>query len=157
MLSWRDFEAQAPGIADAGRRLFAKYEVAYLATVSVGGWPRVHPFCPAIAGGRLWAFVMDGSPKRRDLDANGRFAIHAMPGDEDEEFYVAGVARREPAPDLRDIALAAMPYGDADAHHVLYEFLPQRAVWTTWENFQKPGMRPVYRVWRAEVPPGRDV
>ncbi len=96
MATWAQFEREAPQIADAGRRLFAKHEVAYLATVSAGGSPRVHPFCPAIAGGRLFAFVMDGSPKRRDLDANGRFAVHAMPGDEDEEFYVAGVARREP-------------------------------------------------------------
>lgn len=148
MPTWTEFEIAAPEIADAGRRLFAKYEVAYLATVSATGLPRVHPFCPAIAGGRMWAFVMQESPKRRDLDANGRFAIHALPGAEDEEFFVSGVAQRQPAPELRELALAAMPYSDADDRHILYEFLPERAAWTTWENFQQPGMRPIHRRWR---------
>ncbi len=92
---------------------------------------------------------MSGSPKRRDLDANGAFAIHALPGPEDEEFYLAGTAVRIGDPDARAIALAAMPYDDADERHLLYEFLPDRALWTTWENFQKPGMRPIYRVWSS--------
>jgi hypothetical protein len=146
--TWEQFEGAAPEVAGAGRKLFDRYEVAYLATVSAAGWPRVHPFCPAIAGGRLWAFIIDESPKRRDLDSNGRFAIHTMPGDEDEQFYLQGLARREPGPELRDFALAAMPYNDADDRHILYEFCPRRALWTTWENFQKPGMRPVHRAWR---------
>lgn len=148
MATWAEFEAAAPEIADAGQRLFAKYEIAYVATVSAAGWPRVHPFCPAIAAGRLWAFIVEESPKRRDLDRNGRFAIHALPGKEDEQFYVAGVARREPAPDLRALAVAAMPYSAADARHILYEFFPEHAVWTTWENFQQPDTRPIHRAWR---------
>lgn len=149
MGSWAELEANAPEIAAAGRRLLP--EVSYLATVSVHGRPRVHPFCPAIAEGSLWAFVMADSPKRRDLDANGHFAIHALPGPEDEEFYVAGTALRMRDPDLRRIVLAAMPYDDADERHLLYEFILRRALWTTWENFQKPGMRPVHKVWRATV------
>jgi hypothetical protein len=144
---WTDLEREAPEIAEAGRRLLP--EVAFLATVSAAGRPRVHPFCPAIARGRLWAFVMAESPKRRDLDANGLFAIHALPGPQDEEFYVAGAATRSRDADTRLSVLAAMPYDDADERHLLYEFSPERALWTTWENFQKPGMRPVHRVWRA--------
>jgi hypothetical protein len=92
---------------------------------------------------------MAESPKRRDLDANGLFAIHALPGPQDEEFYVAGAATRSRDADTRLSVLAAMPYDDADERHLLYEFSPERALWTTWENFQKPGMRPVHRVWRA--------
>ena len=149
MAMWTDLEAGAPQIAEVGRRLFAQHEIAYIATVTARGLPRVHPFCPAVAGGRLWAFIMDESPKRRDLDANGRFAIHALPGAEDEEFYVAGRAARQPDPALRELALAAMPYADADERHILFEFFPERALWTTWENFQKPGMRPVHRSWRG--------
>jgi hypothetical protein len=149
LLRWAEFEQQAGEIAGAGSRLFARYEVAYLATVSAEGRPRVHPFCPAIALGRLWAFVMRESPKRRDLDRSGWFAIHTLPGDEDEEFYLAGRALRVLDLELRSAALAAMPYSDADERHLLYEFLAERALWTTWENFQRPGMRPVHRVWRA--------
>ena len=149
MATWADLESEAPEIAEAGRRLLP--EVSFLATVSTRGRPRVHPFCPAFAGGRLWAFVIEESPKRRDLDANGHFAVHALPGREDEQFYVAGAASRSLDPDLRRLVLQAMPYDDADERHLLYEFLPDRALWTTWENFQKPGMRPLHRLWQPRA------
>ena len=148
MATWAELETAAPDIGTAGRRFFEVNEVFYLATVSKAGWPRVHPFCPALAAGSLWAFIMEESPKRRDLDANGRFAIHALPGAEDEEFFVAGRATRQPDPERREVALAAMPYNNADERHILFEFFPSRALWTAWENFQQPGMRPVHRAWR---------
>jgi hypothetical protein len=147
MATWADLEKEAPEIAEAGSRLLP--EVAFLATVSTDGRPRVHPVCPVVTRGRLWAFVMEESPKRRDLDSNGNFAIHALPGPEDEEFYVAGHASRVLEPGLVETVSAAMPYDDADERHFLYEFFLARALWTTWENFQKPGMRPIHRVWRA--------
>jgi hypothetical protein len=145
--TWADLESEAPEIAESGRRLLP--EVSFLATVDAAGRPRLHPFCPAVAGGRLWAFVMEESPKRRDLDRSGWFAIHALPGPRDEQFYVAGRAARCRDADARLAALAAMPYDDADERHLLYEFSPDRALWTTWENFQQPGMRPIHRAWRA--------
>ena len=145
MATWADFESEAPEIAEVGRRLLP--EVSHLATVSATGRPRVHPFCPAITQGRLWAFVMQESPKRHDLDANGYFAIHALPGREDEEFYVAGKATREHDLELRGLVLSAMPYDDADERHLLYEFMLERALSTAWEDFQQPGMRPVHRRW----------
>jgi hypothetical protein len=150
MASWTDLEAQAPEIAAAGNRLLGAEEVAFLATVDRSGRPRIHPFCPAITEGRIWAFVIDGSPKRRDLDLNGHFAIHALPGLEDEEFYVAGSAERVHDQRLRAAVEAAMPYDDADERHLLYEFHLDRALWTTWEHFQQPGMRPLHHIWRAE-------
>ena len=148
MANWADLEAQAPEIAGAGDRLLG--EVAYLATVDRGGRPRLHPFCPAVTRGRLWAFIIDGSPKRRDLDANGHYAIHALPGEEDEEFYVAGSATRVEDAELRAAVEEAMPYDDADERHLLYEFHLERALWTTWEHFQEPAMRPVHQVWHVE-------
>ncbi|MBI5290002.1 MAG: pyridoxamine 5'-phosphate oxidase family protein [Chloroflexi bacterium] len=149
MATWGEFEAASPQIAGAGRRLFTELEVAFIATVSRHGRPRVHPFCPAIADGHLWGFIMDGSPKRRDLEVNGYYAIHALPGREDEEFYISGPARRQSDRVLREIASAAMSYDDADDRHILYEFLIEHALWTTWENFQQPGMRPVHQRWHA--------
>jgi hypothetical protein len=149
--TWAQFEAGAPEIAAVGNRFLQRFEVAYLATVNAGGWPRVHPFCPAVADGHLYAFIIEESPKRCDLDANGRCAIHAMPGDEDEQFYIVGTAHRERDPAARAVALAAMPYDDADERHILFEFFPHRALWTTWDNFQQPGMRPVHRAWRERA------
>ena len=145
MSTWTELERQAPEIAEAGGRLLG--EVAFLATVSIHGRPRVHPFCPTIVEGRVWAFVMARSPKRGDLDANGYFAIHALPAAEDEEFYISGRAARVRDSDARERVVEAMPYDDADDQHLLYEFDLDRALWTTWENFQKPGLRPVHRVW----------
>ena len=145
LATWAEFEEAAPELARAGRRLLP--EVSFLATVSRAGRPRVHPFCPAIAEGRLWAFIMEGSPKRRDLDHNRQFAIHALPGVEDEEFFIAGEAERVRESYLRKLASDAMPYDDADERHLLYEFHLERALWTTWENFHKPGMRPMHRWW----------
>ena len=147
--AWSRFECAAPELASVGRRLFEKHEIAYLATVSRQGRPRIHPFCPALAEGRLWAFIMEGSPKRTDLDANGLYSMHALPGPEDEEFFIGGSARRDLDPATRTVVVEAMPYDDADERHLLYEFRIERALWTLWENFQKPGMRPVYRRWRA--------
>lgn len=149
MATWSELEKHAPEIAAAGRRRLTENEVAFLATASDEGRPRVHPFCPVIVEGRLWAFIIRESPKRRDLDSNGYFAIHAWPGPEDEQFYVAGTAARELDTELREAVVAAMPYDDADERHLLYEFRLERALWTTWENFQKPGMRPVHRVWHV--------
>lgn len=147
VVTWADFETHAPELAEAGRRLLP--DVSFIATVSASGRPRVHPFCPAITEGRLWAFVIAGSPKRRDLDARGHFAIHALPGPEDEQVFLAGRASRESDHALRERVLAEMPYDDADDDHLLYELSIERALWTTWENFQRPGMRPVHRRWRA--------
>lgn len=148
MGSWSDLEADAPEMAGAGRRLLP--DVSMLATVNRNGKPRVHPFCPAIVDGRLWAFIVLESPKRRDLDANGHYAIHALPGPEDEQFFVAGKAVRRVEAPLRALALAAMPFDDADERHILYEFGLERVLWTQWENFQQPGMRPVHRLWLAK-------
>jgi hypothetical protein len=146
--SWADFERAAPDLAAVGRRLLP--EVAFLATVSRAGRPRVHPMCPAIVDGRLWAFIMDSSPKRHDLDRSGEYAMHALPGAEDEQFFVAGRAALVEATALRAAVLAAMPYDDADATHLLYEFDVDRVLWTRWENFQRPGMRPVHQRWTGK-------
>ena len=152
MARWTDLETEAPELAEAGRRLLP--EVSFLATVSGGGRPRVHPFCPVITRGSLWAYVIEESPKRRDLDANGRFAIHALPGHEDEQFYLAGRAQRiERGGEADRAVLEVMPYEDADERHLLYEFELERAMHTRWQNFQKPGMRPVHRIWH----PGRGI
>lgn len=152
MYPWSQFEASAPKIAAAGKRLLERYEVAYLATVSASGRPRIHPFVWKIVQGALVGFIMDKSPKIRDLGQRRQYAIHAWLGEEDEEFYVSGEAlRRNEDAALRSAADAAMGYatGGADEHHILYEFLIDRALWTTWADFGTPDHRPVYRRWSA--------
>jgi hypothetical protein len=134
-------------LAAAGERLFKRGELALLGTVSAGGRPRIHPFIPRIVGGRLWAFVIGRSPKMRDL-LERPYTIHALPGDEDEEFWVSGHARR--ADDASSVALVApaMPYA-IRAHEILFEFELDIAGWTTWIGFGKEDIHPVHHRWRA--------
>jgi len=95
MASWSEFAADAPRLAGAIRSLMEQYGpgLGYLATVRADGGPRVHPVSPVITDEGLFCFVID-SPKRRDLERDGRYALHSFPPENsDDEAYVAGRAR----------------------------------------------------------------
>ncbi|WBB78254.1 pyridoxamine 5'-phosphate oxidase family protein [Micromonospora sp. WMMD882] len=95
MASWSEFAADEPRLADGIRVLLQQYGpgFGYLATVRADGGPRVHPVSPVITDEGLFCFVVD-SPKRRDLERDGRYALHSFPPeDSDDEAYVAGHAR----------------------------------------------------------------
>lgn len=108
MASWSEFAADEPRLARAIHALMHQYGpgLGYLATVRADGGPRVHPVSPVISHNGLFCFVVD-SPKRRDLERDGRYALHSFPPeDSDDEAYVAG--RAEPVSDPRLIeAIAA--------------------------------------------------
>jgi hypothetical protein len=141
MRDWADLEGDEPPIAAAGRRLLEDDPgvpgVAFLATVSGSGRPRMHPFIPAVVDGRLWAFVIV-SPKQRDLERGGQYAIHALLGADDEQFLVSGVSERVDDLEARELIAASMPYDDVDDRHILYRFGIDRALWTTWETPTSP-------------------
>jgi hypothetical protein len=95
MASWSEFASASPRLAEAIRELVHQYGpgLGYLATVRADGGPRVHPVSPVITEGGLYCFVIN-SPKRRDLERDGRYALHAFPPEEsDDEAYLAGHAR----------------------------------------------------------------
>jgi hypothetical protein len=77
-VTWSDLEAAAPNLATEGRRLiYARGDgEALLATVRGDDLPRIHPVNVAVVDGRLYVFVIARSPKRGDLEADGRFALH---------------------------------------------------------------------------------
>jgi len=144
MRDWADLERDEPTIAAAGRRLLEDEPglpgVAFLATVSVGGRPRMHPFIPAVVDGALWAFVII-SPKQRDLENGGQYAIHARLGADDEQFLVSGVATRVDDLEARERVAESMPFDDIDEQHILYRFGIDRALWTTWATPTAPTHR----------------
>ena len=117
MASWSQFAADEPRLAEAIRLLIQQYGpgLGYLATVRADGGPRVHPVSPVITDDGLFCFVVD-SPKRRDLERDGRYALHSFPPeDSDDEAYVAGRARSVTDPDrVGDLAsrLRAAPQVD---------------------------------------------
>ena len=149
MLNWREFSIQNPDIAAATTRLLARNEVAFIATVSSDAKPRMHPFVPKIVANRLVAFIMDSSPKINDLRIRHCYAIHTLPGDEDEQLFLAGDASYcDDETAFRNRAATAMGFATGvDQHHILYEFKLDRALWTTWIDFGTQSHRPEHRRW----------
>jgi hypothetical protein len=147
MAAWAEFVAAAPELSERGAERFG-HGVAWLATASADGRPYVHPVTPLIAGGRLFVFVALGTPKERNLRRDGRYAMHAVLGQDDEEFLIAG--RAVVADDTASRALAkaaADAIGMTSKDDVLMEFLIERAHWAVWEGLGTPAIRRVAKRW----------
>lgn len=97
VVTWGEFAASAPNLAEAGRGLRNQFGVglAFLATVRADGAPRLHPVCPVLLDEHLYVFITPDSPKRYDLARDGRYALQTFPQPKpgSDEFYVAGRAR----------------------------------------------------------------
>jgi hypothetical protein len=122
-VSWSELEAVAPAITEAGRRLFyARGDgEAILATIRGDGLPRIHPVNVGLVDGRLYAFVIRSSPKRIDLERDGRYAIHShQDPSAPSEVALRGHARRVDDGPERDRAAADWPF-TVDASYVLFE------------------------------------
>src|SRR3954466_6285499 len=109
MATWSAFEAAVPELAEAGHRLLYQFGpgLGYLATVRKDGGPRVHPFCPIVAEGELWAFIIRDSPKCLSLARGGRSAVAALPAAaKDDAFAMTGAAARVGDAGARDKVVA---------------------------------------------------
>jgi hypothetical protein len=75
-VSWSVFQRDAPELAELVRRLLRRDDIdqAFLATVRDGEPPRIHPVYVGLVDGHLYTFV--SGAKRRDLEADGRYALH---------------------------------------------------------------------------------
>jgi hypothetical protein len=95
MVSWAAFATADPDLASAIRTLVCQYGpgLGYLATVRPDGGPRIHPVSPVITDEGLFCFVLP-SPKRHDLDRDGRYSLHSYPPeDSNDEAYLTGKAQ----------------------------------------------------------------
>src|SRR3712207_1872608 len=93
MAFWSEFSAADPFLAAGIRALLQQYGpgMGYLATVRPDGGPRVHPVSPVLTD-QLYVFVI-ASPKRHDLERDGRYALHSYPPEEsDDEAHLTGRA-----------------------------------------------------------------
>ena len=152
MVTWKEFAAAEPDLAETGRSLLFQFKVglAFFATVRRDGAPRLHPVCPVLSDGRLFVLITPLSPKRVDLLQDGRYALQSFPQPKpgSDEFYVAGKARLVDAPAVRDAVFRDAKHM-ADASEVLFELWLERVMHTRWENVLTPQMRPVHTKWRA--------
>ena len=152
---WSELTAASPELADKGRELLYQRSAiasAFLATVAPDRGPRVHPVFPALALGDLWLFIVNLSPKYRDLRRNGRYALHTLPTPEGgEEFYLRGHALEvDDAEVKRRVSSAANGQGSAEfegvfrctLHYVLY---------TRWDGWGSAQAWPHYTKWRPDA------
>lgn len=124
MASWAEFAAAAPGIAAEGRRLIlARGDgEALLASVRGDDLPRIHPVNVAVVDGRLYAFIIARSPKRLDLELDGRYAMHThVDPSAPSEVALRGRARLVAEAAERAIVAAGWAF-EVDDGYALFEF-----------------------------------
>ena len=156
MVTWHEFAAAEPELAEAGRSLLFQFGVglAFLATVRKDGAPRLHPLCPVLSNDRLFVLITPTSPKRYDLLRDGRYALQTFPQPKpgSDEFYITGKAVR-----VDDHAARAGVLRDAkhmaNAAEIPFELWIDRVILTRWEDVLTPKMRSVHRKWRAPSHP----
>jgi hypothetical protein len=171
--TWAQFRAEAPDVAAAAAERWpgitalergspppggdATFAIAYLATVRPDGAPRLHPFCPIIAGGRLFAAIPRRSPKGDDLRREPRCAIHALPGPDDDELSIRAVAHEVVDPAtleaVREVVARSGVGGMAQsiAHDPLFELDLERVDVARWLDVGQPGTRAERRSWRPST------
>jgi len=152
VVTWKEFAAAQPELADVGRSLLFQFKVglAFLATVRKDGAPRLHPVCPVLSDDRLFVLIIPTSPKRHDLQRDGRYALQTFPQPKpgSDEFSIAGKAVG-----VDDAAVRAAILRDAkhmaDASEIAFELWIDHVMHTRWENVLTPQMCSVHRKWRA--------
>jgi hypothetical protein len=146
MATWAELEAAVPDLAEAGWNLLSR-GIAYLATVRPDGGPRVHPVTPIRSGDQLYVSLARTTVKHGDLRRDPRFALHALPGEDDEEFYLSGVTRQEPDPTIKRQAHEDAIFTPRDEDPLL-AFDIDRCLWSRWVNVGQPDTYPERRIWR---------
>ena len=147
-VSWAQFSEVEPKMAASHRDLLGWIPISYLATVRKAGAPRLHPVCPIFAGDGMFVAVLDTSPKRFDLANDGRYALHDLPGKQDEEFYVTGRATRVgDAAVLKQVQAAAGH--TVNDHDWVFELRIGYGMMAHWEKRGQPDTYPVRREWHA--------
>jgi hypothetical protein len=139
-MSWQGLAASAEDLAAFGaERLHDK--VAYLATVTVDGGPRLHPVRPVITGGHLFLFMEPTSPKVGDLQHDGRYVLHCTATSDQpwdlREFSVEGTARQVAGTDARDLANSGSSF-PRDDRLVLFELDVASASSTVYGSDGRP-------------------
>jgi Pyridoxamine 5'-phosphate oxidase len=170
--TWSEFESAAPRMAAVAWTLWPGitaqhrgepkpdgapwFSVAFLATIRPDGSPRLHPFCPVLAAGRLFAAIPMSSPKGDDLRRDPRCAIHALPGPDDDELSIrarAIEAGNDPA--VRAAAIAAVMPSEVGGMietvraDPIFEFDVIRVDVARWLDIGQPGTRAERQTWKA--------
>jgi hypothetical protein len=151
---WADLEHDAPEIAAAGKDLIYQFGLGlgFLATIRKDGGPRVHPICPIVANGSLYAFIVP-SPKLYDLRRDGRYALHSFPpAENDDEFYATGRAIEITDPVVRQSVDDAY-HNEVSDEEVLFELMLERCLVARY--LHRGAWPPTYSHWAASGVPSQ--
>jgi hypothetical protein len=137
MISFGALEGAAPTIAGPVREKFEKTGIALLGTVRADGSPRVSPIEVFVRDGLLYAGMMPGSQKARDVQRDPRCALLTAVADRDDvsgEGKLFAVAREITDPDqVAALLSSAMEGRDLDpaelAGSPVFEMLVTGAAW----------------------------
>jgi hypothetical protein len=168
--TWNEFIAAAPELAAAAQSRWPGivalergelgpqpvFQVAYLATIRPDGRPRLHPFCPVLADGRLFAAIPPKSPKGHDLRRDPRCAIHALPGPEDDELLVLALATEAVDDATRAVVVRVVEQSGVSgmiatvSEHPLFEFDIEQVDVARWVDIGQRGTYAERLRWRAD-------
>ena len=149
--SWGAFAAEEPEMAAKGRELLYQRGdgEGFLVTVAGDRLPRLHPLNVGVVDGHLYVFVQHRSAKARDLEADGRYALHAhQEPAKPSEFMVRGRAHLVEDRVLR-AEIAKDWFFRVSEDYPLYELLIEHALLGERGANEWP---PRYRSWRSRVP-----
>lgn len=90
MATWSDVERAVPDLARRVRERLQSHRHCLLATLRADGAPRLSGIEVQFSAGQLWMGMMGASVKARDLQRDGRLALHSAP---DAEHIPAGDAK----------------------------------------------------------------
>ncbi len=153
MIAWKEFAEANPTLAEAGLNQLFQYGVglAFLATVRSGGSPRLHPVCRVLSDSHLYVLVIPNSPKRWDLERDGRYSLQAFPQDrpDSNESYLSGIAHLVNDAEEKGAVLTDAKH-HASADEILFELLIEGAMLTTWEGFGTSEYHSKHTIWKAQ-------
>lgn len=95
MASWNEIESVAPELTTLVRQRFDAHLHKTMATLRKDGAPRISGTEVLFAAGHVWVGSMGGAVKARDLQRDGRVALHSAPIDtemKEADAKIAGVA-----------------------------------------------------------------
>lgn len=141
-MSWKVFEDDCPELASLG---FEKLDrkICFLALLKKDGSPRLHPVTPFIGNGMLFMFTEPTSPKIRDLQRDGRYAMHCAVSREGPliEFLVSGNTKVIIDPVVREQVERIAASSVVNDSYVLFDFQVERVLVVEYDEEKKKVVR----------------
>jgi Pyridoxamine 5'-phosphate oxidase len=121
MARWQDVMDSEPEFAQTAKAMFDRNKHKLLATLRKDGSPRISGIETIFTDGDLWLGMMPGSMKLRDLQRDGRFALHTSsenPSEDDPGSWTgdAKVSGEAVEIDDDDVKRRVFQHGETAGH-----------------------------------------